>query len=131
MRGQRWKKTVWMGTGAALLSASALAMSVAKPERPKELDQRAWSCAEVVKIQPEEGKIQLRHGELDWGGPEPMPAMRMVFKIAEPWKLGAIKAGDAVRFKASKAEQGYLAWEIEPGWEGCEPSAKPGSRASP
>ena len=52
---------------------------------------------EVRKVDKDQGKLTLRHGpivNLD------MPAMTMVFKVADPKMLEAVKPGDKVRFAA-------------------------------
>ncbi|MES2949124.1 MAG: copper-binding protein [Pseudomonadota bacterium] len=62
------------------------------------------SEAEVRKVDKENRKITLKHGEtksLD------MPPMTMVFQVKDPALLDAVKPGDKVRFKAS-SEGGKL-----------------------
>ena len=57
------------------------------------------SEGEVRKIDRGQGKLTLRHGplvNLD------MPAMTMVFKVADPQMLATLKDGDKVRFVADK-----------------------------
>jgi Cu(I)/Ag(I) efflux system periplasmic protein CusF len=54
---------------------------------------------EVRKIDREQGKITLKHGEirnLD------MPGMTMVFRVKEPALLDKVKEGDKVGFTADK-----------------------------
>jgi len=54
---------------------------------------------EVRKVDKEQGKVTLRHGpiaNLD------MPAMTMVFKVADASMLDTVKEGDKVRFAADK-----------------------------
>ena len=54
---------------------------------------------EVRKIDKEQGKVTLKHGpiaNLD------MPGMTMVFKVADPKLLDAIKEGDKVKFAADR-----------------------------
>ncbi|KQP17306.1 MAG: RND transporter [Variovorax paradoxus] len=54
---------------------------------------------EVRKVDLEQGKLTLRHGpipNLD------MPPMSMVFRVADPKMLDAVKPGDKVRFTADK-----------------------------
>ena len=55
--------------------------------------------AEVRKVDKENQKITLRHGEiknLD------MPAMTMVFRVSDTAMLDKVQAGDKVRFTAAK-----------------------------
>ena len=66
--------------------------------------------AEVRKVDKEQGKITLRHGEiknLD------MPPMTMVFRVKEAKQLDQIKEGDQVRFTADKIGGQYTVTGIE------------------
>lgn len=54
---------------------------------------------EVRKVDKEQGKVTLKHGPLT---NLDMPGMTMVFKVADPKMLDAIKEGDKVRFAADK-----------------------------
>jgi Cu(I)/Ag(I) efflux system periplasmic protein CusF len=58
------------------------------------------SDGEVRKVDKEQGKVTLRHGPLQ---NLDMPAMTMVFKVADPKMLESIKEGDKVKFTAEKA----------------------------
>ncbi len=60
--------------------------------------------AEVRKIDKEQGKVTLKHGpiaNLD------MPAMTMVFKVADPKMLDTLKQGDKVKFMADKVDGAF------------------------
>ena len=64
---------------------------------------------EVRKVDKEAKKITLKHGpisNLD------MPAMTMVFQVADPAMLDHLKAGDKVKFTADKAGSGYAVTKI-------------------
>ena len=66
--------------------------------------------AEVRKVDKSTGKITLKHGEiknLD------MPAMTMVFGVAETKMLDKVKQGDKVRFRASGQDGKFTVTEIE------------------
>lgn len=57
----------------------------------------AMTLGEVRKVQPDEGKVTIKH--------EPivnlaMPAMTMVFRAQQPKALRDLKVGDKVRFQA-------------------------------
>ncbi len=66
--------------------------------------------AEVRKIDKENKKLTLKHGEiknLD------MPSMTMVFQVADAAMLDRVKPGDKVRFKADKIGGAYTVTAIE------------------
>ena len=68
------------------------------------------SEAEVRKVDKEAGKLTLKHGEiknLD------MPPMTMVFSVKDKAMLDPIKAGDKVKFKATKEGGNYVVTEIQ------------------
>ena len=65
---------------------------------------------EVRKIDKDNQKITLKHGELKNLG---MPAMTMVFQVKDPAVLEKVKTGDKVRFAADKAGSGFVVTEIE------------------
>ncbi|MFC4161384.1 copper-binding protein [Chitinimonas lacunae] len=69
------------------------------------------SEGEVRKVDREQNKITIRHGEIANLG---MPPMTMVFRVKDPALLGTLKAGDKIRFQAEKLEQGYTVTAIEP-----------------
>lgn len=86
----------------ALLAASVAVAVLAQPA----VD---WTDGEVRKIDPDLGKITLKHGEIK---SLDMPPMTMVFGVKDKALLGALKAGDQVRFKAIKLQGAYTVIEI-------------------
>lgn len=85
---------------AAALAGPALAQSAAD-----------LTDAEVRKVDTENRKLTLKHGpikNLD------MPAMTMVFQVADPAMLAKVKAGDKVRFKATHDAGKYTVTEMQP-----------------
>ena len=56
---------------------------------------------EVTKVDPENGKITLKHGPIENLG---MPAMSMVFKAGDPAMTSQVKVGDKVKFEADKVD---------------------------
>jgi len=65
---------------------------------------------EVRKVNKEDGKITLKHGEiknLD------MPPMSMVFQVKDPALLNKVKAGDKVSFTADKINGAFTVLSIE------------------
>lgn len=66
---------------------------------------------EVRKVDKEAGKVTLRHGPLK---NLDMPAMTMVFRVAEPSMLDTLKQGDKVKFVAEKVNGAFTVTAIEP-----------------
>lgn len=72
--------------------------------------QTAVVDAEVRKVDKENQKITLKHGEiknLD------MPAMTMVFAVKDPAMLDKVKAGDKVQFRAADENGKLTVTEIQ------------------
>jgi Cu(I)/Ag(I) efflux system periplasmic protein CusF len=65
---------------------------------------------EVRKVDPENKKITIRHGELK---SLDMPAMTMIFRVKDPAMLDQVKVGDKVRFRADKVNGAFTVMEIE------------------
>ena len=81
-----------------------------KPHSEAVASGAAMIEGEVRKVDKEAKKITLKHGpimNLD------MPAMTMVFQVADPAMLDHVKAGDKVKFSADKAGSGYAVTKIE------------------
>ncbi len=68
------------------------------------------SDGEVRKIDKENKKITLRHGEIK---SLDMPGMTMVFVVQEPAVLESLKTGDKVRFSAEKQGETLVVTRIE------------------
>jgi Cu/Ag efflux protein CusF len=62
------------------------------------------SDGEVRKVDKDAKKITIKHGPLT---NLDMPAMTMVFQVADPAMLEQVKAGDKVKFEAEKVGGGY------------------------
>jgi len=65
---------------------------------------------QVRKVDKENGKITIRHGEirnLD------MPPMTMVFQVSNPALLDNVKAGDNVRFVVDKVDGGFSVTSLD------------------
>ena len=69
------------------------------------------SEGEVRKVDPSAKKITIKHGELKNLG---MPAMTMVFQVADPAMLGKVKAGDKIKFRADNVNGAFTVTEIGP-----------------
>ena len=65
---------------------------------------------EVRKVDAEEGKLTLRHGEIK---DLDMPGMTMVFQVTDAALLDKVPAGDKVRFAAEKAGSAYVVTTLE------------------
>ena len=70
----------------------------------------ALSDGEVRKVDKDAKKITIRHGPLQ---NLDMPAMTMVFQVAEPGLLDKVKAGDKVKFQAEKIGGAFTITRIE------------------
>ena len=70
----------------------------------------AMSDGLVKKVDSGQGKITLGHGPLENLG---MPAMTMVFHVADPTMTTKVKVGDKVKFRAVKATAGLTIERIE------------------
>jgi Cu(I)/Ag(I) efflux system protein CusF len=65
---------------------------------------------EVRKVDKEAGKVTLRHGAIESLG---MPAMTMVFRLADPKMLDQLKEGEKVRFSADRLHGAITLTSIE------------------
>ena len=65
---------------------------------------------EVRKIDKENKKITLKHGEIK---SMDMPGMTMVFQVKDPTMLDAVKQGDKVKFKAERSGGAIVVTEME------------------
>jgi len=96
---------------AALIAPHAIAHDDhKKPHSAPAAHGGPMSEGEVRKVDKEAKKITLKHGpisNLD------MPAMTMVFQVADPAMLYRLKPGDKVKFSADKAGSGYAVTKIE------------------
>lgn len=65
---------------------------------------------EVRRIDKAQGKLTLRHGPI---ANLEMPGMTMVFRVADPKLLDAVKDGDKVRFTAERLNGAFTVTAIE------------------
>jgi Cu(I)/Ag(I) efflux system periplasmic protein CusF len=89
--------------GALMPSASAQTTTAA-PAVAAEMTQ-----AEVRKIDVENKKITLKHGEIK---ALDMPPMTMVFGVKEASLLDALKVGDKIQFVAEKINGNYVVTKV-------------------
>ena len=70
----------------------------------------ALADGEIRRIDREQQKITLRHGELKRLG---MPPMTMVFRVADASWIDQFKVGDKVRFDADNINGAYTIVKLE------------------
>lgn len=73
-------------------------------------EARAMATGEVKKIDTEQGKVTIKHGPLT---NLDMPAMTMVFRVADPSMLTSVKAGDNIKFIADKVNGAITVVQLE------------------
>ena len=92
---------------AALLLAAASALFIpgagAQTAEPR-------TAGEVRRVDTAQSKITLRHERIE---NLDMPAMTMVFQVADPKLLEGLQAGDKVRFAADRRNGAYTVTVIE------------------
>ncbi|GAB3253614.1 copper-binding protein [Chitinimonas naiadis] len=90
-----------------LLSLAVLAPSVVRAESNTAATSTVAADAvtegEVKKVDKEQKKITIKHGEIKNLG---MPPMTMIFKVKDPAMLDAVKSGDKVNFVVEKLAEG-------------------------
>jgi len=79
---------------------------VASAGRSSETGQADGS---IVGIDTERGRVTLKHGAIVGLG---MPAMTMVFRVADPSMLRYLKAGDGVRFTVVRADNFFTVTQL-------------------
>lgn len=94
-------------------SASDSAMDHSKHAAPSASASEAAPMieGEVRKIDKEQGKITIRHGELKNLG---MPAMTMVMRVRDAAMLDQVSEGQKVRFSADRANGAITVTNLEP-----------------
>ena len=98
---------------AVLSGAIALAMpwaAQAQVQAPAGAASQSMTSGVVKKVDVEQSKLTLKHEalvNLD------MPAMTMVFRVADPALLSSVQAGDNVRFVADKVNGAFTVVRLE------------------
>lgn len=70
----------------------------------------AMTAGEVRKVDAEQGKVTLKHepiANLD------MPAMTMVFRVAQPELLKELKVGDKIQFRAESVNGALVLTQLQ------------------
>jgi Cu(I)/Ag(I) efflux system periplasmic protein CusF len=63
----------------------------------------------IVGIDADRGRITLKHGAIEGLG---MPAMTMVFRVADPLMLMQLKAGDGVSFTVTRSNNFFTVTQL-------------------
>ena len=72
--------------------------------------QVAMAEGEVRKVDKEQGKVTVKHGEIK---SLEMPPMTMVFRVKDAALLDKVKEGDKIKFSAEKIEGNITITQIE------------------
>lgn len=94
----------------ALLAALPASAQNAASNQTTAADALPKVSGEIRKVDPDTGKITIRHAEI----PNlEMPNMTMLFRVAEPAMLTQFKAGDKVMFSAQKIDGALVVTRME------------------
>jgi len=77
---------------------------------PQTADAADMTDGEIRKVDRDNKKITIKHGEiknLD------MPGMTMVFQVKDPAFLDQVKKGDKVKFRVEKSGTAFVITEIQ------------------
>ncbi|WP_334187084.1 copper-binding protein [Noviherbaspirillum sp.] len=103
-----------MKVSAFVLSAAAIAFSSSMPAFAQVTDTTTTaqpvSTGTVKKVSADQGKITVSHGPL---ANLDMPAMTMVFRVADPKTLETVKTGDNIEFTADKVNGAFTIVRME------------------
>ncbi|SIT21129.1 copper-binding protein [Achromobacter sp. MFA1 R4] len=88
--------------------AIATAMAVVTLAAPLAFAQQADATGEVRRVDAAAGKVTIKHGAIK---ALDLPAMSLVYQ-ADPALLANIKAGDKVRFTATRKDGKYVVTAI-------------------
>jgi Cu/Ag efflux protein CusF len=88
--------------------AFALAISIGAQGA---IAQTALIDGQVTKVDASAGKITIKHGPAKKLGMD--DGMTMVYRAQDPKMLGAVKAGDKIKFDADQVNGQYTVTKIE------------------
>ena len=97
----------------SLIAISSLGLTATLPALADDAHHKAHAATTagvVRKVDKDQGKITIQHGELENLG---MPAMTMVFRDKGAEMLDGMKAGDNVRFTGDKVNGAFTVTRIE------------------
>lgn len=112
------KKLIPTALAGLLIAVAAPVIAGGKHDhdhgKPKAASEAAKSTemaeAEVRKVDKEQGKITLKHGEIK---SLDMPAMTMVFRVKDAALLDKVVAGDKIKFQAEKINGAFTVTHAE------------------
>jgi Cu(I)/Ag(I) efflux system periplasmic protein CusF len=103
------RKTLFAALLASALTVPSAYAQQAQGGHDAHHPSAALSDGEVRKVDKDAKKITIKHGPL---ANLDMPAMTMVFQVADPAMLEQVRAGDKVKFEAEKIGGGYRITKI-------------------
>jgi Cu(I)/Ag(I) efflux system periplasmic protein CusF len=95
-----------MKTAASLVLAVTLSFGLQSA-----FAQSALIDGQVTKVDQSAGKLTIKHGPAKKLGMN--EGMTMVYKAQDPAMLGAVKAGDKIKFDADQVNGQYTVTKIE------------------
>jgi Cu/Ag efflux protein CusF len=95
---------------AISLLAIVLASGLGAHAGPEGENANFLTKGEIRKIDPDTGRVTLRHGPIENLN---MPGMTMIFQAVPAEQLSDLQAGDKVRFRASKNNGNFIVTDIE------------------
>ncbi|MDC1287788.1 copper-binding protein [Gammaproteobacteria bacterium] len=69
------------------------------------------ASGEVETVRASQGKVKIKHGPIDKYG---MPAMTMMFKVADPEMLAGLRKNQKIDFNIDNASGGFVVTQIRP-----------------
>lgn len=98
-------------TVGTLLTWSSYAQSANNHQHDHSAAQPALSDGDVRKVDAENGKVTIKHGDIPHLD---MPGMTMVFTVKDKAILANVKAGDKIKFLVIQEAGKLLVTEIQP-----------------
>ena len=93
-----------------ILGAALAALIIGAPAAYAEGSGKDMAEGEVRKVDKEQRKVTVKHGEIK---NLEMPAMTMVFRVKDAALLDKVKEGDRIKFAAEKIEGNITITQIE------------------
>lgn len=97
--------------GAIAAPASSFAQTTMDHGKMAMAQPAAMTDGEVKKVDPEAGKITIKHGDIKHLD---MPGMTMVFTAKDKAMLASVKAGDKVKFMVVSEGGTMVVTDIQP-----------------